>query len=250
MKRRKFVAASATFGAMLPFASRANNKRQTEDKELYELRTYEFKFRGSQGALIDYLKNDFSRLLTDAGCGLMLFDEIGDSEPRKIVAVIKYPSTQAYIMVQKRSATEAMDGADDYHQIPEDKTIFNRYSSWLLSAFDGLPKMMGPVEGASVFELRTYEGYSENAVQRKIKMFNVEEIDLFKKLDLRPVFFGEMIAGPYRPCLTYMINFKDMEERNANWQTFIQHPEWKAMASKEEYANTVSNIRKVFLKPI
>ena len=59
-----------------------------------------------------------------------------------------------------------------------------------------------------------------------------------------------MIIGPYRPCLTYMINFKDMEEHDANWKKFGSHPDWKAMSGMDEYANTVSNIRKVFLKPL
>ena len=80
-------------------------------------------------------------------------------------------------------------------------------------------------------------------------MFNDEEIPLFLKVKLNPVFFGDMIIGPYRPCLTYMLNFKDMAERDANWQTFVQHPEWKVMSAKKEYANTVSNIRKIFLTP-
>ena len=39
--------------------------------------------------------------------------------------------------------------------------------------------MMDPIDGASMFELRTYEGYSEDGVRRKISMFNIEKIDLF-----------------------------------------------------------------------
>jgi len=87
-------------------------------------------------------------------------------------------------------------------------------------------------------------------VRRKIKMFNVEEIPLFHEVGLHPVFFGDMIAGPYRPCLTYLLHFKDMAERDANWKKFIDHPDWNAMKVKEEYADTLSNIQKVFLKPI
>jgi hypothetical protein len=47
-----------------------------------------------------------------------------------------------------------------------------------------------------------------------------------------------------------MLNFKDMEEHDANWKRFGAHSDWKAMSGMEEYANTVSNIRKVFLKPL
>ena len=79
--------------------------------------------------------------------------------------------------------------------------------------------------------------------------FNDEEIPLFFKVGLNPVFFGEMISGPYRPCLVYMLNFKDMDAHGAAWKEFIASPEWKTMKDKPIYANTVSNIRNYFLKP-
>ena len=140
--------------------------------------------------------------------------------------------------------------SEAYTNLPATEPIFSRYSSSLLLAFDGMPQMLAPTSDSSLFELRTYEGYNEDAVRRKIKMFNVEEIPLFQEVGLHAVFFGDMIAGPYRPCLTYLLHFKDMEERAANWKKFIEHPDWNAMKVKEEYADTLSNIQKVFLKPI
>jgi hypothetical protein len=47
-----------------------------------------------------------------------------------------------------------------------------------------------------------------------------------------------------------MLHFKNMEERDANWKAFIDHPDWKKMSSMEEYANTVSNIIRRFLVPL
>ena len=51
--------------------------------------------------------------------------------------------------------------------------------SGIYIAFDGLPKLIKPKEGSKLFELRTYEGYSEDAVRRKVKMFNEEEFAIF-----------------------------------------------------------------------
>jgi hypothetical protein len=101
-----------------------------------------------------------------------------------------------------------------------------------------------------VFEMRTYEGYIEDAYQRKIKMFNEGELQIFKETGLHSVMFGEKIAGPQMPCLTYMLAFKDLAERDANWKKFSDHPEWKRISKLPEYANTVSNIHRVFLKPL
>jgi hypothetical protein len=252
MKRRKFIQSTAVATALpLTFSAGQQQPKPASGKELYELRTYEIKFGGNQNLLIEYLKNALEPALKRQGVNhFMIFREYGNSDPANIWVLISYPDTSAYLQSQNLFADpEYLKASADYHALPADKPIYNRFGSSLLLAFDGLPKMLTPVEGSSLFELRIYEGYSEDAVRRKIKMFNHEEIELFYKTKLNPVFFGEMIAGPYRPSLVYMLNFKDMAERDANWSTFVNHPEWNAMRVKDEYANSVSNIRKIFLKP-
>jgi len=259
MKRRKFIQSTvlaSMVASALPISSAANQKKPTLDslaeKELYELRTYEIRFRGNQKLLIDYLNKVYQPALKRIGVNhFMLFKELGDSNPTKLRLLISYPDSSVYISAQNVYADlKYAKEAKKYNSLTPDQAIYNRYPSSLLLAFDGMPKLIDPVKGASLFELRTYEGFSEDAVKRKIKMFNTEEIQLFLKTNLHPVFFGEMIVGPYRPCLTYMLNFKDMAEHDSSWKDFMKHPEWKTMSSKEEYANTVSNIRKIFLKPI
>lgn len=255
MKRRKFIQSTVVASA-LPLSHAASPQitgiDQESEKELYELRVYELKFGGNRNLLIDYLNKVFHPALKRIGINhFMLFSELGNSDPAKLWVLISYPNTAVYLHAQNlHSDPDYIAGAKQYNDLPHDKAIYNRFSSSLLLAFDGMPKMMDPVKGASLYELRTYEGFSEDAVSRKIKMFNKEEIQLFLKTNLHPLFFGEMIVGPYRPCLTYMLNFKDMAAHDASWKDFITHPEWKAMSAKAEYANSVSNIRKVFLKPM
>jgi len=60
----------------------------------------------------------------------------------------------------------------------------------------------------------------------------------------------EAIAGKDLPYLTYMLTFKDMEEREANWKTFIDHPEWKKLSAMTEFKDTVSKIHRTFLEPL
>jgi len=253
MKRRKFI--NTTLAAStLPLGCAATKLSSPEEnsKELYELRTYEIKFGGNSKLLISYLKEALQPALKRVGVNhFMLFEELGNADPKKIMALISYPNPSIYLKAQNLQGDSTYQTASaEYHALPADRPIYNRFSSSLLLAFDGLSQMMTPVDDASIFELRTYEGYSEDAVRRKIKMFNVEEIPLFLKVGLHPIFFGDMIVGPHRPCLTYLLNFKDMEERDANWGKFIQHPDWNTMKVKPEYANTLSNIRKVFYQPL
>jgi len=259
MKRRKFIKSTVLASAVasaLPFSNAKGQeipfRDSRSDKELYELRAYEIRFGGNQNLLIDYLYKVFQPALKSIGVNhFMLFNELGNSDPTILRALISYPNASVYLKAQNLySDSKYVAAAKEYHNLSSDQAIYNRFSSSLLLAFDGMPKLIDSVEGASLYELRTYEGFSEDAVRRKIKMFNEEEIQLFLKTNLHPLFFGEMISGPFRPSLTYMSNFRHMAEHDSSWNEFINHPEWKRMSSKEEYANTVSNIRKVFLKPL
>ena len=253
MKRRNFMQYSA-LGAGVPLAASAfrwdhNSELQNE---LYEIRTYEIRFGGRLSRLVDYLQNTLRPALLDLGVRhFLLFDELGLSDPKKIWSLISYPDAATYLAAQHLHKDESfLASSSDYDSIPLGQNIYNRFSSCLLMAFDGMPQMKDPLEEAGLFELRVYEGYSEDAVRRKIKMFDVEEIDLFLRVGLYPVFFGDMISGPHRPSLVYMLNFENMEERDQNWRKFLAHPEWNTMKAKDEYANTVSNIRKTFLTPM
>lgn len=245
---------SAMAASALPMTVMANPSAlgMEEKKEWYEIRTYEAKFGGNQQLLKDYLNKVLGPSLKSLGANhFMVLGELGNSDPTQLWVIIGYPNGDTFLKAQNLQNDAAYKtAAAEYNALTPDQTLYNRFSSSLLLAFDGMPKMMDPIDGASLFELRTYEGYSEDAVRRKINMFNEGEIDIFLETGLHPMFFGEMIIGPYRPCLTYMINFKDMEEHDANWKKFGSHPDWKAMNSMEKYANSVSNIRKVFLKPL
>ena len=111
-----------------------------------------------------------------------------------------------------------------------EQAVYDRFDSSLLLAFDGHAKMILPSKDQKLFELRIYEGYSEDAVRRKVKMFNEGEIDIFKDVKLPSVFYSENIAGKNLPALTYMAAYADMEERDKVWKAFSAHPEWQKMS--------------------
>ncbi len=252
MQRRKFITTAAAASA-LPLSCAASSQiigkdAIAEEKELYEFRTYELKFGGDQKMLLAYLKNALKPAMMRAGANhFMLFEQVAAGGPKKIYALISYPSSAIYIKAQSLNgdATYATDAAA-YNA--ETKVIYNRFESWLLNAFDGFPKLEVAKDTNAVFELRTYESINEDALRRKIKMFNDDEVPIFRDAGLIPVFFGEMIAGPYRPCLTYMIHTKNMAASSEGWQNFLKHPDWNRIKVMPEYLNTVSNIRNVFLK--
>lgn len=213
--------------------------------------------RGAARASLDaYLEKALIPTLNKKGVKRVgVFTEMGNPEPVIVYLLIAYPS--AITAMNMRAVLEADPEftalASAYNSLSPDKEVYSRYEASLLRAFDTIRKHELPkhIEGKAgrVFELRTYEGYSEDAVRRKILMFNKEELPLFYKVGLHPIFFGEGMAGKDLPSLTYMLGFSDMAEREANWKTFIDHPEWKRMSVLPEYENSVSRIVRKFLLP-
>lgn len=257
MERRKFITSGIAIST-IPAACATSKIQDTSQpaeitNELYEWRTYDVKWGGgSLKKLTSFLSDTLKPAMLRAGANhFMLFEDIAPGGPKKIYALISYPDPQTYVSAQNLQGDAAfVSAATDYNAIPADKPVYNRFTSSLMNAFDGMKQMMLPKEGATVFELRIYESYSEDSLRRKIKMFHDGEIPLFIKVGLTPIFFGEMISGPYRPCLVYMINCTDMDEHAAGWQGFSKAPEWAALKDQKQYANSVSNIRNMFLKQL
>jgi hypothetical protein len=122
-----------------------------------------------------------------------------------------------------------------------------------MRAFGGIPRMEIPSYSAEkkprMFELRTYESYSEAKALKKIDMFNDGEIDVMREVGLAPVFFGQALIGANLPHLTYMLSAENREAHNQHWAAFGKHATWKKMSSDPQYADTVSKIVNRFLAP-
>lgn len=222
-------------------------------KEMYELRVYELKFGVSENILHDYFKNALIPALNRQQIyNIGVFEEVADALPKKIYLFIPYKSMEAYQNTFEILKTDEgfKNDSKTYNETEEQLFPYVRYTTSFFIAFEGFPSVVKPNKEDSIFELRIYEGYNEDAFQRKVKMFNESEFKIFEDVGLRPVFFGEQIAGNQMPNLTYMLAFKDMKDHDVTWEKFGPHPEWQRIVNLTEYANTVSNIRRVFLKPL
>ncbi|GAB3890166.1 hypothetical protein GCM10028825_26330 [Spirosoma agri] len=236
----------------VPALATSEPSKPDAQKAVYEWRTYEPKYGSPQSSIENYLKDALIPALNRQGAkNVGVFREMGKSDPAKLHVLIPYPSWDAYTTAASKLASDQAFGqaSQSYVSLTPEKAPFARYTTSLMSAFDGLPQLAVPAKEPRIFELRTYEGYNEDAVRRKVKMFNVDEIKIFNNTGLHSVFFGEVVAGEHMPCLTYMLTFKDMAERDANWKQFGADPDWKRVSQAPEYANTVSNIIRIFLEP-
>lgn len=219
--------------------------------EIYELRVYELQFPRPSAVMHDYFKDALIPALNRSGVEQIgVFEDIGESMPQKIYMLISYPNMQAIQEVADKLAQDKQFASDAkaYHNTTPDIFPVRQVESSFIRSTEGFPNLANISETNELFELRIYESYNEDALRRKVKMFTDSEFQIFEDIGLPIVFFGPNISGSQMPCLTYLLAFKDMEARDEAWSKFGPHPEWQRILKLEEYANTVSNIYRVFLK--
>lgn len=252
MQRRNFLKSTATLAAVAATGSSLTAANlPAQNKEFYEFRVYQLTGGGAKGTLKSYLTEALLPLFKKLNIKLGAFEEYDKEDPPKVYTLFAYPSSEVYFKLQQELSTNAdyLAAAKNYFELPATKPVFERYETFLMEAFDGIPNLRTPDRSRGLLELRTYESYNEDAGRRKVAMFNDEELPLFDKVGLHAVFFSKIMAGQHMPALMYMLWFKDMDEREANWKKFGESPEWKSMSGKAIYADTVSKVRKKFLVP-
>ena len=222
-------------------------------KQVYELRTYELRFGGSRAVLENYFKNALFPTLNKYGIkNIGAFEEISKEDPAKLYVLIPYESMESFAgMIQKIDNDSDFKAlSKEYDQTPAEKTPYARYTSSLMLAFDGFPKIQKLTSTQKLLEVRIYESHNEGTAANKRSMFNDEELKIFQATNLHTIFFGQNIIGEYLPCLTYMLAFDNMEERDANWKLFGNHPDWKRISTDPKYSGNMNKIRRIFLNPL
>lgn len=256
MKRRAFVKSSlvmTSLTALMPSVVEARGKKTKQ--EFYEFRTYSIKNAMQEKLVDDYLQAAaipaFNRL---GSKNVGVFKELKPEGQTKIFVLIPFNSMDDFLKIEEKLHKDSsyQQAGAAYLNAPATEPAYDRIESSLLRAFTKMPRIEVPPNKPRIFELRRYESAGETAGKKKIEMFNdAGEIDIFKRVGLTPVFFGETIIGGMRPNLTYMLTYDDMEEHDKNWKTFGSDPDWKKISVIPEYTNAriVSRITRTFLLP-
>lgn len=281
MNRRNFVRSALVTGAALPLKNTLMDQTRSPKQQWYELRSYTFADTTQRDLTAHYLETALIPALNRAGCAnIGVFNEQpatppasaqpttppaastvppasatpGPSGTPKTFLLIPFESIEAFTTINdKLTQDSAYPGAAAaYLDAPATAPAYQRIESSLLKAFARMPSIEVPEKKPRLFELRRYESPTEAAGQKKIEMFNdAGEIDIFKKIGARPVFFGETVIGPNRPNLTYMLTFDDWTDHDARWKAFGSDPDWKTISKRPEYsdARLISKITRIFLTP-
>lgn len=231
MDRRLFLKSGLATGALASVGLPQPARAAADARRYYELRTYELRSDLDPSRLRTFHRDALLPALGRAGAGAVgLFAPQTGFPSQSLVVLIEYQSLGDVERVARQLEVDpAYDAARRTFELAAELP-FLRYDSHLMRAFAGHPRVEPPAlaipQPGRMFELRTYEARSAAALERKIAMFNEAEIDLFRRIGMTPVFFGENVFGPRLPSLTYMLVFDDIAARTAAWNAFRTHPDW------------------------
>ncbi len=230
-----------------------------QKREYYELRTYILQGKSHEERVDKFLKEAFLPAMHRAGIskvGVFKPVESDTTSGKRIYVMIPYTSLDQFAKIpgvldnDKQFQLAGMD----YLNATFDNPPYIRIQSVLLQAFSGMPKIESPKlkspPGDRIYELRSYEGHTEQIYKNKVRMFNDgDEIGLFKRLGFNAVFYGEVVTGGRMPNLMYMTTFENKASRDEHWNAFREDAQWKKLSTMPEYQKNVSKIDIFFLHP-
>jgi hypothetical protein len=269
MKRRDFLKTSLTVSTLAGLSTASLSASAAEPaaarQEYYEWRVYRLKSTAARGLLDEYLEKAaipaWDRLgLKPVGVfvqqertGNPANTEVRD--PLLVYVLIPYPSLAALAATTARLNEDAeyQKAGAKYLQVKTAEAAFDRIDSWLMLAFAGMPKLelaaYSRDKKPRMFEVRTYESYSEVKALKKVEMFNSGEIQAMREVGLAPVFYGQALIGRDLPHLTYMTSAEDSAAHVQHWAAFNKHPVWMQLNKDPQYAGAVSKNTNRFLVP-
>jgi hypothetical protein len=221
----------------------------------YQLKIYHLKSKAQEDVVDNYLQNAYLPALHRAGIpGVGVFKPlVRDTAEQLVYVFIPFKKADDFF---KLDATLNQDQqyqttGQDYLSAVYNNPPYTRMESVLLKAFSAVPEPHTPnltaPKNERVYELRSYEGATENISLNKIGMFNADEISIFNKLNFNAVFYGQVISGSHMPNLMYLTTFNNKADRDKHWADF--GAEYKKISTLPKYLNNVSKNVTLFVRP-
>jgi hypothetical protein len=253
MKRREFLAASIAAGAVSAIPAAA----QSSEQLYYEFSRYELVSNAARKNFETFWEKAAIPAFNRLGIKpIGLFRSKYGSHGLDYYVLVPHPSLASFETAWDKIAADA-----DYQSAGKglidpamNEPLYYRCETSLMKAFKELPRLeiADHVKSAQdrLFELRIYESHNRHKGKLKVEMFNEGgEIALFQEMGLNPVMFGETLAGPNMPNLTYILGFESIEEHDKAWDTFRTSDGWSKMKVNPRYADTVSSVTDIILSP-
>ncbi len=243
----------------LSFTFESTAWAQKSKKEFYEIKVYRLKDNTQEAVVDAFLKNAYLPTLHKAGIknvGVFKPLESDSTYGKRIYVLVPYISLDQFTKVTDGLADDPTfnNSGKEYLDAAYTNPPYLRIESILLRAFPGMTSMQTPAltgpRSERIYELRSYEGYTEKIYRNKVKMFNDgDEVGLFKRLGFNAVFYADVISGSKMPNLMYMTTFANQVSHDEKWAAFGKDPQWVKLKGMEEYSHNVSKNTSYLLRP-
>jgi hypothetical protein len=254
------LASLAVLLLLLLFSFSAQTFAAPAQKQMYyELRIYRLKDPGKSAVIDKYLKEAFIPAMHKAGIpsiGVFKPIETDTAYGKMVYVFIPYKTIDQYLnaITLLESDPVHQQAGKEFLDAPYNDAPFTRYESVFMKAFPLMPQFKVPSyttpRGERIYELRSYESWTESKAAKKIQMFNEGgEMAIFEKIGANAVFYAQVLLGSLKPRLMYMTTYADMNSQKEHWAAFSKHPDWQTLRAKEEYANTVIKPNAYLLHP-
>lgn len=265
MQRRDFIggATLAGLGAMLSptFTQGAHAAEGVGDRQLIEVRRYMFPNADKAAAFDAFAKAAGVPACNRAGVktvGVLKHDtELNKGDDNKSTdryVIMAHDSAESLLTLNAKLGADEQFHADgkDFLNAPKSDPAYDRKSVALLLSSPCVPKIEVPtLKPGRLIQFRIYESHSLGKARAKLHMFNEGgEMKIFRDVGMNPVYHGEAIAGERMPNLNYMLSFDDDDARKAGWGGFTKDPRWNTLKNDAKYADTVSKITNIFMRPV
>ena len=236
--------------AITPLVAKATNRpREIEaeqEREIYEWRIYSL--NGEDQRLDKFLQNVFIPAYNRKGVKVGAFKSIQKDNKRFVLLIHKnlmeYNRVRHEVMADK----QFLSAAQSFYDSTAPNPAYSNFETYLGEAFHVWPALTKPDKKYKVFEFRVYHGPNEDANKRKIAMFeNRDAINIFEKVGVHSVFYGNIMAGPQMPAMMYLTCFESVEQRNQAWDDFKATSQWAAMKKMPKYAYTATRNIKLLI---
>jgi hypothetical protein len=219
-------------------------------KEIYEWRVYTL--TKDSAALDDFFQTTLIPAYNRLGATIGAFKPFHAEDPASRYLLLVYPDFETFTKAKKEIWKDEVftKAAQPFFDATAPNPLYTDFTTYLCEAFDKIPRMRQPDKDRTLFEFRRYHSPNEEANQRKIKMFNKDEIDIFDKTGINSVCYGEILAGSDMPAIIYLTWYKDVPAHDEAWEQFRNHDDWKRIKSYPEYAYTATVNKSVWLSPL
>src|SRR4030088_2191086 len=243
MERRKFLASSLAASALAvttrgSYAEAAQGAMQGKGREFYQLRRYHLNSGPQRKLCDDFFRDALVPALNRLAISpIGVFDlSIGPETP-SIYVLMPGLSAELLPTVETRLGQDAeyVKACTAFLNAPAKEPAFDRMESSFLQAFEKWPKIVPPeataAHGPRGFEVRIYEGATDQDNPRKWEMMQSGESEIFTKAGVEQVFYSETLIGSRLPNLTYTLAFDNLADRDKKWAAFRASDEWKTYST-------------------